>query len=213
MERFVDFITNPSWWSVILSAVSAIAVIVIAVVQIRLQKRQAESQEYDVYKSLYIMLSKANREIDAFFRNLYSALWEPQYNTDKNFLKSKQAHIDKLLKDLMDSYTDYELKFSKNTFNKDGYAQILLSMSLMLNRIDVALEQKKLKLASKGVQSLSYEKGMEDFAYATAVSKQFCGQELQVWAYSELESIIVLKRMVRCDDSLLESIRAKCKID
>lgn len=53
MERFVDFITNPSWWSVILSAVSAIAVIVIAVVQIRLQRQQMKQQEYELYRKIF----------------------------------------------------------------------------------------------------------------------------------------------------------------
>ena len=53
MERFVDFITNPEWWSVILSAVSAIAVIVIAVVQIRLQRQQMKQQEYELYRKIF----------------------------------------------------------------------------------------------------------------------------------------------------------------
>ena len=73
MEKFCEFITNPAWWGVLLSAISAIAVIVIAVVQIRLQKQQTKlqeqqvrAQEYEVYKRLYLLLNNANGEIDNF---------------------------------------------------------------------------------------------------------------------------------------------------
>ena len=60
MEKFCNFITNPDWWSVVLSAISTIAVIVIAVVQIKLQRQQTKlqeqqnkQQEYDLYRRIY----------------------------------------------------------------------------------------------------------------------------------------------------------------
>ena len=50
LDKLIEFIPDPAWLSVILSLISTIAVIAIARVQIRLQKRQAEMQEYDVYR-------------------------------------------------------------------------------------------------------------------------------------------------------------------
>ena len=124
MEKFCDFITNPDWWGVILSAISTIAVIAIAYVQIRLQKRQTELQEYDVYRKLYILLSNANTEIDFFLDKLNNALWEPRYNADKEYLQRWLNSINKLINDLRESYVDYELKLSKDTFDKRGYLDI-----------------------------------------------------------------------------------------
>lgn len=71
MERFCDFITNPDWWGVILSAISTIAVIAIAVVQIRIQRHQTKVQEYELYKELYIVIQDADWIIKGFIVSLY----------------------------------------------------------------------------------------------------------------------------------------------
>jgi type II secretory pathway component PulL len=68
MDSICKYVTNPDWWIVLFTAISTIAVIVIAIVQIRmqrhqtqLQKRQTEAQEYHTYRQLYILISSANR--------------------------------------------------------------------------------------------------------------------------------------------------------
>ena len=96
LDKLIEFIPDPAWLSVILSLISTIAVIAIARVQIRLQKRQAEMQEYDVYRKLYFILHNANNEIDNFFINLFNALWEPKYKVDEGWLQRKQIFIDEL---------------------------------------------------------------------------------------------------------------------
>lgn len=58
MEGFVKFITNPAWWGVILSVISTVAVIVIAVVQIRIQRQQAKAQEYELYRRVFSQIFK-----------------------------------------------------------------------------------------------------------------------------------------------------------
>lgn len=212
MKGFIEFISDPAWWSVIFTAISTIAVIVIAVVQIRLQKRQAEQQEYDVYRKLYILLRNANIEIDYYLDNLNNALWEPRYNADKEFLQRWQASIDKLRKDLGESYVDYELKFSKETFDKKGYWEILSLMSRLVRQTIISLQQGEVHL-SKGVQSISFLQGKKDEAFAKEIAKHYRGGALPNIMMREFTTFIQLKRTVRCDNSLLESIKAKCKID
>ena len=70
MEKFCDFITNPDWWSVILSAISTIAVIIIAAVQIRLQKQQVRSQDYALYQQLYTCIKDINKLRDTYLYEL-----------------------------------------------------------------------------------------------------------------------------------------------
>ena len=110
MEKFCDFITNPDWWVVFFTAISTIAVIIIAVMQIKLQrqqtelqKRQTEAQDYEVRKRLYSLLKNANREIDYYLENLGAALYESRYNADKEYLQRWQITLNKLIKDLQES--------------------------------------------------------------------------------------------------------------
>lgn len=212
MDTICNFITNPDWCGVILSAISTIAVIAIAYVQIRLQKRQAELQEYDVYRKLYILLSNANTEIDFFLDKLNNALWEPRYNADKEYLQRWLNSINKLINDLRESYVDYELKLSKDTFDKRGYLDILSRMSTIVHQTIISLQQGEVRL-QRGVQQISFMQGTKDEAFATAIAKHYRGGALPSIMMGEFANFIRLKRTVRCDDSLLESIRAKCKID
>jgi hypothetical protein len=51
-------LTDPAWWGVILSVISTVAVIVIAVVQIRIQRQQAKAQEYELYRRVFSQIFK-----------------------------------------------------------------------------------------------------------------------------------------------------------
>lgn len=212
MEKFCDFITNLDWWGVILSAISTIAVIAIAYVQIRLQKRQTDAQEYEVRKRLYSLLSNANREIDYFLYKLSNALDESHYNADNEYLQRWLTFVDNLLKDLRESYVDYELKFSKEVFDKNGYLKILSLMSRIVRQTVISLQQGDVCL-SRGACRLFWDGGRMDDAYASYIAKHYRGGTLPNIMRTELAHFIKMKRGVRCDDSLLESIRAKCKID
>ena len=145
LQELVEAVNRPDWWTIgitsVITIINAAIMVWLGWNQYKLQKRQTEAQEYDVYRKLYILLSNANSQIDGFLNDLDKALWEPYYNMDKEFLKRKQTFIDKLMKDLRDSYIDYELKFSKEAFNKDGYLQILSLMSRIIQQTTISLEK------------------------------------------------------------------------
>lgn len=219
MENFCKYISNPDWWIVVLTAISTTAVIVIAIVQIRmqrhqtqLQKRQTEAQEYNTYRQLYILISSANREIDGFLFNLNDALWAPRYNSDKDYLKRMLTNLDKLRKDLSDSYVDYELKFSHEPFNKNGYYQILSLMASVVHHTIASLDMNEVYIA-QGVQQIPYKEGKEDEGYAAAIAKHFKNGFLAGMLMQTFERFIEQKRALRCDDKFLEKIRERCKID
>lgn len=218
-NSFVELITNPDWWIVLFTAISTTAVIVIAIVQIRmqrhqtqLQKRQTEAQEYSTYRQLYILISSANSEIDGFLFNLNDALWAPRYNIDKDYLKRKLDHLDKLRKDLSDSYVDYELKFPHESFNKNGYYQTLSLMARIVHQTILSIEKNEVYIA-EGTQRIPYEKGKEDEGYAVAIAKHFKNGFLAGMLMQNFERFIEQKRALRCDDKFLDKIRERCKID
>ena len=218
-EQLIDALNGPDWWSIGITIVNAMIMAWLGISQYKLQKRQTElqqrqteAQEYDIYRKLYILLSNANSQIDGFLNDLDKALWEPYYNMDKEFLKRKQTFIDKLMKDLRDSYIDYELKFSKEAFNKDGYLQILSLMSRIIQQTTISLEKDEVEIF-RGVQTITSERGKEDEAYALHITLHFKENYLRNVLIQNLESFIELKRKVRCDDVVLDRIRTKCKID
>ena len=216
LQELVEAVNRPDWWTIgITSAITIVNAVIMVWLgwnQYKLQKRQTEAQEYDIYRKLYILLSNANSQIDGFLNDLDKALWEPYYNMDKEFLKRKQTFIDKLMKDLRDSYIDYELKFSKEAFNKDGYLQILSLMSRIIQQTNISLEKDEVEIF-RGVQTITSERGKEDEAFALHITLHFKENYLRNVLIQNLESFIELKRKVRCDDVVLDRIRTKCKID
>ena len=55
-DRLIEAIDSPDWWTIALTIINTIAVIGIAIVQIRMQKRQTKLQEHDMYKKLYSLI-------------------------------------------------------------------------------------------------------------------------------------------------------------
>ena len=216
MNSFVEFITVPAWWSVIATIIAAVVAAWITYVlgrrQNKLQEQQVRAQEYEIYKRLYILLSNANNEIDYFLDKLGNALHESHHKADKEYLQRWQTSIDKMIKDLMEGYVDYELKLSKETFDKKGYLNILSLMSRIVQQTIISLQQGDVCL-SRGVHSFSFEQGKRDAAFATDLAKQYRGGALPSIMMGVFADFIRLKKTVRCDESLLDSIRAKCKID
>ena len=216
LDGLVEAVNRPDWWAI--GITSAITIINAAIMvwlgwnQYKLQKRQTEAQEYNVYRKLYILLSNANREIDNFIEELDRLLWAPWHNSDKNALSRKKTHIDKLLSDLRESYVDYELKLSKETFNKNGYLKILSLMSRVLQHTIDSLEKGEAQL-SQGYQTIYNVNGDMEEGDIRHICSHFKGGVMLDALYQTLKQFVELKKSVRCDDSLLESIRAKCKID
>lgn len=136
MEKFCDFITNPDWWSVILSAISTIAVIVIAVVQIRLQKRQTKLQKFEGYKELYEIIQTADWYVNEFYHTLYvkiTILYEVGYIA--KIIEEQQHEIVKLEKSIAQHVVDFELKVQEGENLVNEYRFVLLRIVNILSFI------------------------------------------------------------------------------
>ena len=138
---------------------------------------------------------------------------ESHHKADKEYLQRWQTFIDNLLTDLRDGYVDYELKLSKDTFDKNGYLKILSLMSRIVQQTNISLQQGDVCL-SRGARHLFWGGSKMDDAFASYITKHYIGGGiLPNIMRTEFAHFIQMKKTVRCDDSLLESIRAKCKID
>lgn len=142
MENFCEFITDPEWWSVILSAISTIAVIVIAVVQIRIQKQQTKlqeqqnrQQEYELYLSLYRIVNNMDTLIAEHITTLIAYYGMFRNTANENFT-AKIRCASKCIKELDNRWLDFELKFpqEKDTFEK--YRSVITEMQSTYNLLN-----------------------------------------------------------------------------
>lgn len=212
LDKLIEAVDSPDWWAIGITVVNALIMIWLGWRQYKLQKQQTNAQEYDIYKSLYLLVRSANAEIDNFIDNIYLSTWAPHYNNDKDCLKRKKAHIDKLYKDLSNNVVDYELKFSHEFFDMNGYLAILSTMSRLYGYFDKALEHDNIHM-TEGIQRLSYPHDKYDEAHIEAIIKRFKFPMLQTAYKSYFNEFVSLKKSTRYDNSILEVIKEKCKIE
>ena len=206
MGKFCDFITDPDWWGVLLSAISTIAVIVIAVVQIRLQKRQTEAQDFDVYRKLYPLVYSANNRIIHFMDDMWAALWKPTYRFDgESFLSVRINEIDRLIKELSQNRIDFELKFPKEFFDLNGYIEVLFRMSVIGHYIEDAIIHQKV-IVAEGVH-----RGTADLKLD--IAKHFIDKGEQQIIIQYFDKYVAAKNNIHSSVDVLEEIKKRCKID
>ena len=158
MDSFCEFITNPAWWSVILSAISTIAVIVIAYVQIKLQKRQANAQEYEFYKQLYDIIYDADLEINRFLFSIYAEIVS---NKGLDSLRSKLEDMfikfsnTEML--IMQKLPDFKLRTYDGEKRARAYQYILIEMANITSLIRKSVQK------PEGIRTISTD---EENGYA-----------------------------------------------
>lgn len=133
MDGFCEFITNPDWWIVMLTAISTIAVIAIAVVQIRIQRHQTKVQEYELYKELYIVIQDADWIIKGFIVSIYRRIKSCKNIEElQDNLEEEQKHLYKINGRIEQRMVDFNLK---TTDGKLCILQYLKIFHLMRNII------------------------------------------------------------------------------
>ncbi|MBR5332033.1 MAG: hypothetical protein IKV32_01860 [Muribaculaceae bacterium] len=143
LNKFIEFIADPAWWGVILSAISTVAVIVIAVVQIKLQKRQTKVQEYDVNSKLYKLIKDVDFQIDLFIFRVFT-YYIPERNSIKEPFSKEILEISELFDEFNKNYADLELKYPSEKSTLEEYRNVLIYMvtTLKLFYMIVSIEKK-----------------------------------------------------------------------
>ena len=209
MEEFCNFITNPDWWSVIFSAISAIAVIVIAIMQIRLQRRQIKTIEFETYRQLYKFIDKLDNEIYSFVLNVCSVLWES--NQGRDFIKQRKESVNNLREELSQSIVDFELKFSRKFFDDCLYQNILGLMIHLWNSVDDLIKHNELRF-EQCMPRRYFEDEYGDAEYVQDFINHIKNQE-DVESYTILFKVFIDYKHQIYNDAIFKRIKERCKID
>ena len=141
MKSLCIDLTDPAWWSVILSAISTIAVIAIAYVQIRLQKQQTKAQEYKLYRELYDLILNIDWLIGNFLRTLYVKFCKYKDVEDiKDELDEMRGRFYKTERELMDKMVDFQLKTPNGSKNVREYQNAIILMANITSNIHRILQ-------------------------------------------------------------------------
>ena len=126
MEGFVKFITDPDWWSVILSAISTIAVIVIAVVQIRIQIIQNKLVRYNENIELYNNIKKIHWYVQYIFRDINYTLENLKYH--RTYFDKEITTFKELRKWFMENESNLRFRVKMTDEEYYGYLNFLCKL-------------------------------------------------------------------------------------
>ena len=213
LSELVDAINRPDWWTIgitcTITVVNAAIMVWLGVNQYKLQRRQTEAQEYETYKRLYLLLVQVHNEVNEFLDNVSFGTRGTYYQVDKDLLKRKEKLINQLKDDLMSSYVDYELKFSKDLFDKEAYRQILNTMSAILFHVNQAVEKGEVNMPV-GCQHIPSIDGDMEKGEAYALAGRFTHMEFMLQGF--MNFVNQKRRLGSCEEAL-KVIKEKCKID
>ena len=209
MESMCIDLTDPAWWSVIFSAISTAAVIVIAVMQIKLQRRQIKTIEFETYRQLYKFIDKLDKELDSFVQNICSVLWEPHQGRD--FIKQRKESINNLREELSQSIIDFELKFSRKFFDDCLYQNILGIMIHLWNSVDDLVKHNELRF-EQCMPRIYFEDEYGDAEYVQDFINHIKNQELKGIYTVLFDGFISYKQQIY-NDAIFKRIKERCKID
>ena len=233
MDCFYKFITNPDWWSVIATFLAAIVAAWITYKfgkrqnelqeqQIKLQKQQTKlqeqqilQQEYEIYSKLYKLVKRADVEIEHFLGVIVESLGVIRSKrADNGFLKLKLDYIERICNDLEQNAIDFEIKFTKDFFDLDGYRDILGFMAYNLKSLVKMVEDKKMHYDIPGSITINSVDGSLEKGQVCYIAQHIKDERYEVVIGSNLMSFIERRNKLRENSNdVLAKIRERCKVE
>lgn len=226
MDCFYKFITNPDWWSVIATFLAAIVAAWITYKfakrqnelqeqQIKLQEQQILQQEYEIYSKLYKLVKRADVEIEHFLGEIVESLGVIRSKrADNGFLKLKLDYIERICNDLEQNAIDFEIKFTKDFFDLDGYRDILGFMAYNLKSLVMMVEEKKMHYDIPGSITIDCVDASLEKGQAYYIAQHIKDKQYEVIIGSNLLSFIERKNGLRENNNdILAKIRERCKVE
>ena len=140
LDNLIEAINRPDWWSVILSTISTVAVIVIAVVQIRIQIIQNRLVRYNEIIELYNNIKKIHWYVKYIFRDINYALENLKYH--KTYFDQGITTFKELRRWFMENESN--LRFSAKMTDEEyyGYLNFLCKLENVSSKMNEYINQK-----------------------------------------------------------------------
>lgn len=173
MENFCDFITDPDWWGVILSAISTIAVIVIAIVQIRIQIIQNKLVRYNENIELYNNIKKIHWYVQYIFRDINYILENLKYH--RTYFDKEITTFKELRKWFMENESNLRFRVKMTDEEYYGYLNFLCKLEDISFTINEYINKKD--VINTELKSNSNEWILDDNARINAILSHIVTEE------------------------------------
>ena len=214
LNKLVDAIDSPDWWAIVLTAINTIAVVVIAFMQIKiqtqqtkLQKRQAETQEYELYKKMASIIKKIHLDVQSITPCINYHLTSIDTLQSNKIWKEEINNCVDLFRQLNSCKLDLELKFSQKFIDIEAYFDVLLSMVQLFEFHEMLLREKKITTTEQ-IITINKKPYIEPVKkIAEQVSEEY--QEMFVF---RLTNFLNKKDCIN-EGETMQKIKQRCKID
>lgn len=143
LDKLIEAIEKPDgpdWWMIVLTVINIVAFILVAITQIKLQKRQEKLQqqqislsEYNINKELYSVIRDIDELSDTFIMRVYSHFYSFIFVMMKrDILGELQSDIENAQRKLYDCILDIELKLNGDMEDSDSYKKLLEKMRVLV---------------------------------------------------------------------------------
>ena len=144
LNKLIEAVDSPDWWIIVITGVNALIMIWLGWNQNKLQKRQTEATEFELYKRLSLIIKEIHFEAKFVMFDVYNYLINNiTIQSENNIWRQKVNKCIQLTQQLEDCETDIELKFSKGLINIDAYKWVLMSMSQFSSMFESLLLENK----------------------------------------------------------------------
>ena len=220
LEQLIEAVNGPDWWVIGITIVNAAIMAwlgwrqyLLQRQQTKLQEQQVRQQEYEIYRQVYSLVKKADWEISSFLDNISESLGViPYIRADGNFLQIKHKDIKLIIDNIQENSIHYEIKFSKDFFDFQGYILTLYKMTFILKYLE-ELVQKDIVAFSNSLSIKSIDGDMDKGCVYFIVKHIKDARCREVIGSYLLEFIDAKRELYSNGTELLDKIRERCNID
>lgn len=174
LNRLVEAVDSPDSWTIALTIINTIAIVAIAGIQIwmqwqqtKLQKRQTEAQEYELYRKLACIIKEIHFESKYVLPDIqWYLIIQPPIQPGDNHWRMKVKKYNDLYQQLENCSVDIELKFSKSLIDIEAYNKVLTTMIKFSSLFEKILLDNKVKKNSWGMVTIKkpYDESVKKIA-------------------------------------------------
>lgn len=215
-NRLIEAIDSPDGLTIALTIINTIAVVVIAGVQIwmqwqqtKLQKRQTEAQEYELYRKLACIIKETHFESKFVLSDIqWYLINQTPIQPGDNHWRMKVKKYNDLYQQLENCRVDIELKFSKSLIDIEAYNKVLTTMIYFSSLFEKILLNNKVKKSNMGMMTFKkpYHESVKKIAQKH-ISEEYQGPFVHY-----------LSDFLNADDCIneeetIQKIKGRCIID
>ena len=121
-------ITRFDFWTLVLTGISTIAVIVIAFIQIKMQKQQMKMQKQESYKDINKLIQTIHSKTDSLLHNITLTLSVQHYdNFSIEYLTNRKIEFSELNKKFLEYEAEIQLKLGETHMQHIYYTMLLIT--------------------------------------------------------------------------------------